>query len=461
MRPVVKGAVASVVLTFDIGTSSVKAGLFDRETARPVWLHREPLPSEEHELAAWESERWIRALQASIDQLPPAQEIAAVVLSGNGPTIVPVGRDGSSIDQAMLWLDRREHRLSGQPSFFLPKIAWVKGNEPAVYDRTWQFMTCPEYIGFLMTSVSHSTTGSDEFAPYVWDDAGIEAYGVDAVKLPPLLKPGELIGTIDRRGAELFRLSAGIPVLGTATVKVGRTCDRAGTSEGINHCSSEPCDSQTVRCLPHIVPGLYNVAGVLSSTGRIFEWFRRISRQRSIGYERMLREIVATGFDHEPYFFPSVHEGAAWEFSKGMFVGLRSDHATAEMGRGVVYSIGYAVRQSIESLKAAGCAVEELIACGGQAKNSIWNQMKSDITGLPVCRPEVVDAELLGCACCALVALGEFGTPWEASAQVVRMTDRYEPDPARARQLTEGYERYLRAYQRYSTAIREAEEGGF
>lgn len=461
-----------MVLTFDIGTSSVKAGLFERDTARVVWQHREPLPSEEHELAAWESERWVRAVQAAVDQLPPSVELAAIVLSGNGPTIVPVDRDGATLDQAMLWLDHREVRVSAQPSFFLPKIAWIKENAQAIYDRTWQFMTCPEYIGFLMTSVPHSTTGSDEFAPYVWDDAGIEAYGIDSEMLPPLMKPGEVIGAIDRRGAALFRLAAGTPViaggpdflmslLGTATVIVGRTCDRAGTSEGINYCSSEPCDSSTVRCLPHIVPGLYNVAGILSSTGRIFEWFRRISRQRSVGYERMLKEIVASGFDHEPYFFPSVHEGAAWEFSKGMFVGLRSDHATAEMGRGVVYSIGYAVRQSIESLKAVGCNVVELRACGGQAKNPIWNQLKADVTGIPVSCPEVIDAELLGCVCCALVGLGDFSTPWDASVRLVRMVDRFEPDPERSRQLTDGYERYLRVYQRYSTAIREADEAGF
>jgi xylulokinase len=105
--------------------------------------------------------------------------------------------------------------------------------------------------------------------------------------------------------------------------------------------------------------------------------------------------------------------------------------------------------------------VVELRACGGQAKNPIWNQLKADVTGIPVSRPEVIDAELLGCVCCALVGLGDFSTPWDASLRLVRMVDRFEPDPERSRQLTDGYERYLRAYQRYSTAIREADEAGF
>lgn len=468
----IQGAVSSALLAFDIGTSSVKAGLFDRGSAGPIWQHREPLPSEEHELASWESERWVTAVQACIDQLPQEHSIAAVALSGNGPTVIPVGREGSPIAEAMLWLDRRELRVGGQKSFFLPKIAWVQENEPQLYDRTWQFMTCPEYIGYLMTGEPHTTSGSDEFSPYVWDDPGVRAYGIDPEKLPPVLLPGARIGSLCRRGEELFKLRSGIPVfaggpdflmslLGTAAVEVGRTCDRAGTSEGINHCAGFTTDNPTVRCLPHVVPGLYNVAGVLSSTGRIFEWFRRISRQRSVGYERMLSEIVATGFDHEPYFFPSVHEGAAWEFSKGMFVGLRSDHATAEMGRGVVFSIGYAVRQSIESLTQVGCDVTELRACGGQARNPVWNQMKADITGIPVTRPEVIDAELLGCACCALAGLGDFSAPWDAAESVVRFADRYEPDIDRSRIMTAGYERYLEAYQRYSAAVREVDEQGF
>lgn len=458
----------AAVLAFDIGTSSVKAGLFARHDLSPIWLHREPLPIEEHELASWETEKWIAAVQACLDQLPPGNRIEAVALSGNGPTIVPVSRDGSALGNAMLWLDQRETRRGGQPSFFLPKVRWIFENEPKTYESTWQFMTCPEYLAFLMTSVSHSTTASAEFSRYIWDEGGIRAYEIDSGKLPPLVLPGSRVGPVDRRGAELFGLPEGVPViaagpdflmslLGTAAVEVGRTCDRAGTSEGINHCSDVRTDAPTVRCLPHVVPGLYNTAGVLSSTGRIFEWFRRISRQTSVGYERMLSEIVATGFDREPFFFPSVHEGAAWEFSKGMFVGLRADHATAEMGRGVVHSIGYAVRQSIQTLHDAGCEVVELRACGGQAKNPVWNQLKANMTGMPVIQPQVLDAELVGCSCCSLAGLGDADSPWRAANEYVRFTRSYEPDTKQTEVFDEGFLHYLDAYQRYTEAIRAAE----
>jgi len=455
--------VAQRVLTFDIGTSSVKAGLFERDGGRPVWLHREARAADDP-ADIWVTEQWVRALQSTMDRCPAPESLDAIVLSGNGPTVVPLAEDGTPIDDALLWLDRRERRRPDQPSFFLPKIDYLRADRPDVYERTWQFMTCPEYLGYLMTGVPHSTSPSPRFDPFVWDEEGIGAYGVDPARLPPIVRPGEIVGRTARRATELFGLSAGIPVvaggpdflmslLGTATVSPGATCDRAGTSEGINHCCSGPVSSPAVRCLPHVVPGFWNVAGVLSSTGRIFEWFRRISRQRAVGYERMLAEIDAAGFEVEPFFFPSMHRGAAWEFSRGMFVGLRSDHATAEMGRGVVHSIGYAVRQSIESLRDAGCDVTELRACGGQAKNPVWNRMKADITGVPLSCPEVLDAELVGNCCCALAGLGDYATPWEAAESVVRFASRYEPDRSRHEQFSRGYEQYLATYERFLAAL--------
>ena len=142
---------------------------------------------------------------------------------------------------------------------------------------------------------------------------------------------------------------------------------------------------------------------------------------------------------------------------RGLFVGLRSDHATAEMGGGVVYPIGYAIQQSISSLREAGCTVSELRACGGQAKNAIWNQMKADITGIPVSVPAVIDAELLGCYCCARVGLDDHADVRDAARESVQIVHRFEPDAARTRQFTDGYERYLHTYQRYVTAIRNAD----
>ena len=448
-----------MLLVLDVGTSSIKIGLFERVTAKPVWLHREPLDGD-----GWVTEQWVRAICESVDQMPDPGRVEALVMSGNGPTIVPVGSDGTPLRDALMWLDDREQRVAGSPSFFLPKIRWLADQRPETYEAAEQIMTCPEYLACLAGAEPHSTSPSEAFDPVVWDAAGIGDYQLDHAKLPPLVRPGAPIGKTTSRATQVFGIPAGVPMfaggpdfllslLGTGVVDPGLTCDRAGTSEGINYCSERELSGAGVRTLPHVVPGLWNIAGVLSSTGRMFEWFRRISRQTAVGYERMLKEIESTGFHEEPYFFPSTHLGAAWEFSGGMFACLRSSHGTADMGRGVVHAIGYAVRQSIEAMRDAGCDVSVMRACGGQAKNPVWLQMKADITGVSIETPDVLDAELVGNVCCALAGLGDSSTPWAAARDAVRMTRRYEPRAELHERHSEAYRSYLELHSRVSAAV--------
>ena len=105
-------------------------------------------------------------------------------------------------------------------------------------------------------------------------------------------------------------------LLGAGAVTPGTVCDRAGTSEGINYCSCSKADYPGLRCLPHIIRGYYNVSAILTSSGRIFEWFRRISGQEKLGYRELLAEIQKAFLsDSDLYFFPSLKKGAVWEFS--------------------------------------------------------------------------------------------------------------------------------------------------
>lgn len=386
----------------------------------------------------------------------PAARVEAVVFSGNGPTLVPLDAGGRAMDNAYLWLDGRSRPLEGQPSFFLPKAAWIAAERPAEYEATSFYLGCPEYLSYLLTGEAAGFTPSQEFAPYMWNEAGLEAYGLAAEKFPPLLKIGSILGRVTRQGAEYSGLSAGTPVvaggadfllslLGTGAVYPGRTCDRAGTSEGINCCSPRPVRDERIRCLPHVIEGYYNAAGILASSGRIFEWFRRISGQRSRDYAEMLEEIrAAAGKDAAPYFFPSLHRGAVWEFAGGVFAGLEAEHGEVAMGRAVVNSIGFGIRDLVETLEAHGCEIEALRVSGGQGRNETWNRMKADMTGKRVEIPEVIDAELVGGAAAGYAALGIAEDLQESAESLVRISAVYEPNEPSAAEYSRAYEKYQR-----------------
>ncbi|HUX14366.1 MAG TPA: FGGY-family carbohydrate kinase, partial [Spirochaetia bacterium] len=351
----------------------------------------------------------------------------------------------------------------------LPKAAWLRAHRPADFERVRTFISCPEYIAFVLTGEAATVSPSDEFAPYMWTSDSIDAYRLDAELFPPFIRPGDTVGSTGTGSRNTFGLPAGIPVyvggpdflmslLGTATVRDGRTCDRAGTSEGINACSAGAVDDPRVRCLPHVIPGLYNNAGILSSTGRMFEWFRDISGQTQESYDLMLRNISRLDRARDvPWFFPSLHQGASWEFSRGMFIGLGAMHGRVEMGRAVVESIGFSVREAVEILEENDLTVDEIRACGGQAKNHTWNQMKADITGKPLLVPQVEDAELVGNAAVGFFGLGLFETLSDAAERLVRFKAEYSPHPDEHARFTERYQRYREVYDRLRKALRDVE----
>ncbi len=457
------------ILSIDIGTSSLKAGVLT-EQGRLVSFVRRPLLEGGESLEPWDAFRWYRALREALPSVVASRRIDAVVLSGNGPTVVAVDRDGAIVDPVLLWLDGREERIPGDPSYFLPKVAWLAKHRADAFTRIHRVHSFPEYLVYLLTGEALTHAPTEEFARHVWSPESIATYGLPADLFPPEKPLGEVAGLIKSSVAEELGLPPGLPVVtggpdflmslvGTDTLEAGRTCDRAGTSEGINHCVAHPRSSEGLRLLPHAIPGLYNLAGILSSTGLLFEWFRGISNQRGRDYGDMMLDIVREEAETDaPWFFPSAHEGAAWSFRSGMFIGLGARHTSASMGRAVVLSIGFAVREAVEILASVGAHVNALRACGGQAKNAIWNQMKADIVGTPILVPEVADAELVGNLCVGLVALGRFSTLREAAAEIVTLAQTYEPRRERTARYDDQYGAYRERFARFRAALAECDE---
>ena len=264
------------VVAVDVGTSSLKAGVV---SPQGELLEYRRVPFELAQSKPLETEAvdvWLRAMKTAFGSFRRISSVSAVALSGNGPTIVPVGRDGRVLDEASLWLNRRESRLAGAHSFFLPKIAWIKERRREVYDRTEHFLGCPEYLSYYLTGEAAAFSPSAEFDRYIWDSQGIETYQVDRRKLPPIIRSGRVLGEVLPGAALVTGLPRGLPVVatgadflmslvGTGVVRPGLTCDRAGTSEGINFCSDRKIQHERLRCLPHAIEGLYNICLLYTS----------------------------------------------------------------------------------------------------------------------------------------------------------------------------------------------------
>lgn len=451
-----------MILAVDIGTSSVKAALFDKKGACLALDSRlvEPLASRDpvvHELRA---EAWTEAIATMVPALYAAAlgdksgKVECIVISGNGPTLVPVDTAGHALAPAVTWMDRRaveESVLAGKaagrfldPTYNLPKALWFKRHRPDIYEHTAHFSSCPEYICGRLTGEWYSFLPAEGFQPIIWDAKSISALGLDPGKFPPFIKLGQIVGRVTPSAASIFNLPEGIPVvsggpdfvvslIGTATTRPGRACDRAGTSEGINlcHAGNFPNDSRLLL-MPHVIEPNLNISGVISTSGKAVSWFRKASGDSCDDYEGFFGEICQV----EPgagrlLFLPylSGERAPIWDpDARGAFVGLTLNHGRAQMGRAVVESTAFAMRDVISTMESLGGHVAELRVTGNPARNPVWNQIKADITGRPLIVPSFPHAELMGDLCLALTALGEYPSPEEAAEDLVTMERIHEPD---------------------------------
>jgi xylulokinase len=442
------------VLAIDIGTSSIKAAIINNNGELLSWGRSAFVESRMSE-QGWNTEIWPETLKKVLKRIEGLHKTDAVVVSGNGPTLISLRGDGSYSDDPYLWMDKRKTPVKGMDSFYLPAVLWMKNNSPDEYRKTSSLIPLESFIPYLLTGSLKVPLPNDEFRKYIWDKDEINSSGLDIEKFPDFVKTGDSIGSVTLKASSEFGIAAGVPVfaggsdylmalLGTGAVSPGTVCDRAGTSEGINYCSAQYKEYKGLRCLPHVVDGLYNVSALLTSSGRIFEWFRRMSGKEQMSYIELIAEIQKVILsESDLYFFPSLKKGAVWDFSGGAMIGLEPEHGMREAGSAVVKSIGFAVRSLIEKMEMNGLVIDNIRMSGGQARNALWNQMKSDMTGKTILVPEICDGELLGCACTGFFGLGEFGSLLEGSEKLIRLKDEYHPDMFL-------YEKYSVLYRRYS-----------
>jgi len=399
---------------------------------------------------------WSRGFLEIVENLG-ASRISAVAISGNGPTMAACDSHGRAIFPALMWNKSYQSPGFDTASYYLPAVNWLRNHEPEIYNKAELFLSCPEILYMQLTGRPVMVSPQSGYGPYIWTDEELERQGFKKSAFPAIVPMASVVAPLSDSAFLKTGLPAGIPVIacgsdfiasliGSGAVFPGRICDRAGTSEGINYCSQKRSGDSRVRELPHAVEGLVNISAILSSTGSLFEWYRQLTGQEKNNYRETMDGVnaISANQDH-PFFFPSMKGENLWEFSNGMFAGLDPGQGKFELGRSVLEAIGFAVRRSLEIFEELDLPVHEIRVSGGQAKSPVWNQMKADITGKTILIPEVEDAELLGCACLANVALGRYSNVVDAAEDLVKIKHEIKP-------REDFYQIYNRKYSRYRRA---------
>jgi xylulokinase len=364
-------------------------------------------------------------------------------------------------------------------SFFLPKALAVKNREPALYEKTTWFLAAPEYLVCALTGEGRTVIPSAGFEKWYWNDAALEALGLDKEKFPPQVMPGEFIGRVSGEVSARFgfkstvKVIAGGPdffvsILGTGAVSPGQACDRSGTSEGINLCCSRHIDDLRLMCYGHPVKPYWNLSGIVSTTGEALAWGRELLGITSLPYAAFLDLAAsapagADGLVFLPYL--AGERAPIWDpHARGVFLGLSLGTGRRETARAIAEGICFAIRDVITVMEETGAPVEELRVTGKPGESSFLNQLKADVAGRPVLVPRTalsagdqtlgklpgktafLPAELLGLTALGSAAMGAYVSVEEAVRDLVNVAETFVPNEETKRIYDDAFGTYRETY---------------
>ena len=456
----------ALILGIDSSTTACKAVVWDVNgqvvssgkagqgilTPRPGW-HEQP------------ARRWwlalVRALQQALRGVEPT-DLAGLAIAHQRETFVPLDKTGTPLRDGILWMDERAagllaqfetalkganfHQLTGKPlsaNLTAVKIAWLRENEPKIYERTAHYLDVHAYLvkqltGELGTGLgSADPTGLFDVQRHIWGEEVLSACGITADQLPPVFPPGSVIGRVTRTAARATGLPQGLPVLaglgdgqaggvGANICLPGAAYLALGTSVISGSFSEQFVVNPAFRTMTGGDAHSYLLETVLLGGTYTLDWMlgtffgkkgAAAARMRA-SLDESLDAIPpgSEGLVLVPYWNSAMNP--YWEASaSGIVAGWRGNHQPAHLYRAILEGIAMELRLQLEGVETAlDSPLDRLAAMGGGSQNARWCQIIADVLGRPVYRTKAAETAALGAGILAAVGAGFYPTTAEAAA---------------------------------------------
>jgi xylulokinase len=484
-----------VYLAFDVGTTSVKVVLFDRQgrlvrksivnyQLETPGVNRYEADPERYWNAVADGTREVMRLSGA----DPA-EVRTVSGCSQGETVVLLGKDDRPVRRAIVWLDQRArdevaelsrlvpndelYRVTGltdmDPTWTGPKLLWVRRNEPDVFRSMRRALWVEDWITFRLTGRACSTANLmssslfvDIHAKALWPKT-VAAIGMEG-RLPEIIEPGDAVGTVLPRVAAELGLSPKTLVvkgsmdqaasaLGAGNIAPGIVTETTGSvmAIGVTSRTADPAAAVRLPYQPHVVPGWLYLPYV-QTAGSAYKWWRDQFSPAEIdeaggdleaAYGFMNRLAAAVPAGSEGLVFLPYLAGAGTPENdpdaRGVFHGLTLKHGRGHCARAIQESIAFLLKKILADFARSGSTFSEVRSMGGGARSDLWLQIKADVTGLPIVRMAEEETSTLGAAILAAVRCGDFPDAAAAAKAMVRLGRRFEPDPSTAAAYARGY----------------------
>jgi xylulokinase len=484
-----------LLLGIDIGSSSVKVSVLDGETGE--CLSSAYMPRTEMEIMAskpgWAEQEpsiWWNNLKAAVHSCTRnlgkrAEAIGAAGISYQMHGLVMVGKDMQPLRPSIIWCDSRAveygnrafhalgkdfclSRLLNSPSnFTAAKLAWVKENEPDLFQNIYKIMLPGDYIAMRMTGEIKTTfSGLSEgiFWDFSKDALSVELmdyFGFSRDIMPEAVSSFAIQGTISSKAASELGLPKGIPVsyragdqpnnaLSLNVLSPGEVAATAGTSGVIYGVTDmKKSDPQSrVNTFLHVnhsaeKPRL-GVLLCINGTGILNSWIKRIAGG-SLTYEEMNKKASGVKPGSEGLLIMPFGNGAERMLLNrdpgALFSGLNFNiHSQGHLYRAAQEGIAFSFRYGLDIMKQTGI-IPGLLRAGdsNMFRSNVFREAVSCVTGA-VINLYNTDGSL-GAARGAGIGCGYYKSEKEAF-NGLRSVGVTEPDKTKTEAYEEAYYRW-------------------
>ena len=479
---------SSNIIGYDLGTGGIKASLYeaDGQQMASVFVGYDTF----YPHASWHEQRpadWWTVLVAATRQLlasssADAAAIQCLAISGHSLGCVPLDADGHLLcDATPIWSDRRAEAQceaffqrvdpeqwylttgNGFPAahYTVFKALWYRDQMPEMYRKIDKIVGTKDYLNYLLTGKTATdfsyASGCGVYDLRGWDYASelVEASGLRREVWPDIVPSASILGELTATAAAHLGLPRTVKVacggvdnscmaLGARNIAEGRCYASLGSSAWIAVTSAQPLLDVRVKpyVFTHVMPGLFNSAVAIFSSGSSFKWVCQQfcqdllaqARRDEVDVYDLMGELAATSPAGAlgVLFNPSLAGGSSLDISpliRGAFLGLDLGHTRADLIRAAMEGIALNLRLVLDELRQLCPVSNEMVVVGGSSKSALWRQIFADAFDLSIHQTNIgQDAGALGAAAVAAVAAGLWRdfTPIDA---IHRLETTSAPDP--------------------------------
>lgn len=491
------------ILTFDVGTTSMKCCAFDEAFTLRFSTSTEYSLSTQgaHIVEADPALYWntlCKSIQTLSEQGFEPRDVIACGITTQGETTIVLDRNGDPVCPAIVWLDDRAEKeaafLSSRlspakfyqttglpeigPALPLAKLKYLM-DQPDIRRKADKVLLLEDYLVFRLTGqfrTEHSlicSTGYYDIIRRQYCEDLLSLSGANLSLLPEILPCGSIAGFVTAQAARACRLPEGTPVvmtamdqvssaIGAGNIDAGTVSETTGTCLTVIATTEKPVFSanNALQYYTHY-DGKYLALAYNATAAIIQKWFKDefiaptdAFRASSLGAYEYMGQLAASvppgcdGLVMLPHFagktIPTYHPDV-----RGCFYGLSLHTQKGHFTRAILEGVAYMLRADLDVLEDAGISIDRVYSLGGGSKSPLWCEIKAAVTRKTVVTTALEESTSLGAAILCMAAIDPQQDVPSLVKQAVRSKNHYLPDPA----LVSTYDTLYRRYQQLDQAI--------